>query len=86
MNTENLLKSEFGPAIATRITAVLRKEATKEEIREGMQEHADGEMKDILAVTDEPLASTDLKGSTYSSIFSAPDTLVIGDMVKVVAR
>jgi glyceraldehyde 3-phosphate dehydrogenase len=38
-----------------------------------------------LSVTDEPLVSTDLKGSTFSSIFSAMDTLVIENMVKVVA-
>ncbi len=33
-----------------------------------------GAMKGILSVTDEPLVSTDLKGSTFSSIFSAMDT------------
>jgi glyceraldehyde 3-phosphate dehydrogenase len=42
-------------------------------------------MKGILEVTDEALVSTDLKGSNASSIFSAMDTLVLGNMVKVVA-
>ena len=42
-------------------------------------------MKGILSVTDDPLVSTDLKGSTFSSIFSALDSLVIENMVKVVA-
>ena len=43
-------------------------------------------MKGILAYTDEPLVSSDLKGDPHSSIFSAIDTLVIGDdLVKVVA-
>jgi glyceraldehyde-3-phosphate dehydrogenase/erythrose-4-phosphate dehydrogenase len=37
-----------------------------------VKEYAEGEMKGILAVTDEPLVSTDLKGTTYSSVFSAP--------------
>jgi len=50
-----------------------------------MLEYANGAMKGILSVTDEPLVSTDLKGSTFSSIFSAMDTLVIENMVKVVA-
>jgi glyceraldehyde 3-phosphate dehydrogenase len=36
-------------------------------------------------VSDEPLVSMDLKGNSNSSIFSAMDTLVIGNMVKVVA-
>ena len=66
-------------------TANLNKEASKEQIREGMLEYANGAMKGILSVTDEPLVSTDLKGSTFSSIFSAMDTLVIENMVKVVA-
>jgi len=66
-------------------TAILNKEASKEQIREAMLEYANGSMKGILSVTDEPLVSTDLKGSTFSSIFSAMDTLVIENMVKVVA-
>jgi len=66
-------------------TANLNKEASKEQIREAMLEYSIGAMKGILSVTDEPLVSTDLKGSTFSSIFSAMDTLVIENMVKVVA-
>ena len=66
-------------------TATLDKEASKEGICEAMVEYARGPMKGILAVTDEPLVSSDLKGSTYSSIYSALDTLVLGNMVKVVA-
>ena len=46
---------------------------------------ANGPMQGILQVTDEALVSSDLKGNDYSSIFSAMDTLVMGNMVKVVA-
>ena len=66
-------------------TAILDKEATKEEVREAMLAAANGPMKDVLQVTDEPLVSSNLKGNEYSSIFSAMDTLVLGNMVKVVA-
>jgi glyceraldehyde 3-phosphate dehydrogenase len=66
-------------------TATLNKEATKEDIRSAMIEYARGPMEGILDVTDEPLVSTDLRGTTYSSVFSSMDTLVIGNMVKVVA-
>jgi len=66
-------------------TATLNKEATKEEIREAMLEYANGSMKGILDVTDEELVSTDLRGTEFSSVFSALDTLVIGNMIKVVA-
>lgn len=88
------LKGKFG-GMAFRIptptvsvvdfTAILNKEATKEDIRAAMLEYANGPMKGILDVTDEPLVSTDLRGTTFSSVFSAMDTLVIGNMVKVVA-
>jgi glyceraldehyde 3-phosphate dehydrogenase len=66
-------------------TATLNKEATADEIRAAMVEYANGPMKGILDVTDEALVSTDLRGTTYSSVFSAMDTIVIGNMVKVVA-
>lgn len=66
-------------------TAILDQEATKEQIRAAMLEYANGSMKGILRVTDEPLVSTDLRGSTFSSIFSAIDTITLGNLVKVVA-
>nr|MBI2903770.1 aldehyde dehydrogenase [Chloroflexota bacterium] len=66
-------------------TATLDKEPTKDEIRAAMLEYAAGPMKGILDVTDEPLVSMDLKGTNFSSVYSAMDTLVLGNMVKVVA-
>jgi glyceraldehyde 3-phosphate dehydrogenase len=66
-------------------TAILDKEATVEEIRAAMLEYANGRMKGILDVTDEQLVSTDFKGTTFSSVFSAVDTLVLGNLVKIVA-
>ncbi|MFN8413106.1 MAG: type I glyceraldehyde-3-phosphate dehydrogenase [Anaerolineales bacterium] len=66
-------------------TAILGKEASAEEIRAAMIEYANGPMKGYLDVTDEPLVSTDLRGTTFSSVFSAMDTIVMGNMVKVVA-
>ncbi|HEX9076276.1 MAG TPA: type I glyceraldehyde-3-phosphate dehydrogenase, partial [Anaerolineae bacterium] len=56
-------------------TAILNKEASKENIRAAMLEYAKGAMKGILDVTDEPLVSSDLRGTTFSSVFSAMDTL-----------
>jgi len=66
-------------------TAILNKEASAEEIRSAMLEYANGSMKGILDVTDEPLVSTDFRGTSFSSIFSAIDTLVLGNLIKVVA-
>ena len=67
-------------------TAVLEKDATVEEINAAMKEYADGRMKGILAYSEEPLVSSDLRGDSHSSIFSALETLVIGgNLAKVVA-
>lgn len=66
-------------------TAILNKEASADEIRAAMIEYSRGRMEGILDVTDEPLVSTDLRGTNFSSVYSAMDTLVIGNMVKVVA-
>jgi len=66
-------------------TAILKKEATPEEIRAAMLEYSRGSMEGILGVTDEPLVSTDLRGTTYSSVFSSLDTQVLGNLVKVIA-
>jgi hypothetical protein len=66
-------------------TAVLLKEASVAEINAAMKEYADGPMKGILRYSDEQLVSTDLRGDTHSSIFSAVDTITIGNMAKAVA-
>jgi glyceraldehyde 3-phosphate dehydrogenase (phosphorylating) len=43
-------------------------------------------LRDILAYTEEPLVSMDLKGDPHSAIVSGLDTLVVGgNMVKVIA-
>lgn len=66
-------------------TAVLNRDVTVEEINGAMKEYAEGPMKGILGYTEEPLVSSDLKGDPRSSIFSALDTLAIGNLVKVVS-
>jgi glyceraldehyde 3-phosphate dehydrogenase len=67
-------------------TALLTRNATVEEINTVMKEYAAGPMKGILAYTEEPLVSMDLKGNEHSSIFSGLDTLVIGgNLTKVIS-
>lgn len=67
-------------------TAVLTHNVTKDEVNAAMKEYADGAMKGILAYTEEPLVSMDLKGNSHSSIFSALDTMVVGgNLVKVIS-
>ena len=49
-------------------------EDQRRRINAAMQEASQGPLKGILQYTEEPLVSTDLKGNTHSSIFSAMDT------------
>lgn len=66
-------------------TAVLKKGPSPVEINAALKAAADGPLKGILEYSDEPLVSTDLKGNPHSSIFSAIDTIAIGNLVKVVS-
>ncbi|HVT13411.1 MAG TPA: type I glyceraldehyde-3-phosphate dehydrogenase [Fimbriimonadaceae bacterium] len=66
-------------------TALLKREASVEEINAAMKEYADGPMKHVLQYTEEKLVSTDLRGNPYSSIFSAVDTVGMGELVKIIA-
>jgi len=69
------------------ITAVLKKKVTVEQINDAFRQAAKTpRYKRILAVTDDPLVSTDIIGSTYSAIIEPNFTKVIdGDLVKVLA-
>lgn len=66
-------------------TAILNRDASPEEINAAMKAAADGPLKGILRYSDEELVSSDLVGDPHSSIFSAVDTIGMGNFVKVVA-
>ena len=69
------------------ITAVLKRNTTKEEINEIFKRAAaDPFYQGILTVTEEPLVSTDFKGNPHSSIVDLELTNVVGgNLVKIVA-
>jgi glyceraldehyde 3-phosphate dehydrogenase len=68
------------------LTATLSKPATVEDINAQMREAADGSLRGILAVSDEPLVSMDFLHDSHSSILDAPSTMMIGDRtVKVLS-
>ncbi|MCX6253179.1 MAG: type I glyceraldehyde-3-phosphate dehydrogenase [Bacteroidia bacterium] len=67
------------------LVAVLKKEATKEEINAAMKKAADGPMKGILEYTEDPIVSVDVIHTTASSIFDSLSTMVNGKMIKVLA-
>lgn len=68
------------------LVAVVEKPTTVEEVNAKLKEAAEGELKDILGYTEEPLVSTDFMQDPRSSIIDASMTKVIGgDLVKVLA-
>ncbi len=66
-------------------TAELEQEVTKDQVNSAFKTAAEGPLKGILAYSEEPLVSTDLRGDSHSSIVDGPLTSLIGNMVKVVA-
>ena len=67
-------------------TFILKRETTKEEVNDTIRKASQSPVfAGILAVTDDPLVSSDVIGSPYSSIVDLSLTSVIGNMVKVIA-
>ncbi|MCI0513986.1 type I glyceraldehyde-3-phosphate dehydrogenase [candidate division KSB1 bacterium] len=68
------------------VTFELEKAATAEEINKAIVAAAKGELKGILAASDEPLVSIDFNGNPNSSIVDLLSTKVIdGTLVKILA-
>jgi glyceraldehyde 3-phosphate dehydrogenase len=64
----------------------LSKEATETEINDALRAAANGRMKGVLKVVDDPVVSSDFIGDDHSSIVDAASTMVLGgNMAKVLA-
>ncbi|MCA1055407.1 type I glyceraldehyde-3-phosphate dehydrogenase [Rossellomorea aquimaris] len=68
------------------LVAELDKNVTAEEVNAAFKEAAEGDLKGVLAYSEEPLVSTDYNGSPASSTIDALSTMVMEDsMVKVIS-
>jgi len=67
------------------LVAQLSKKVSVEDVNNSLKEASETYLKGILSVCEEPLVSVDFNGSTFSSIVDALSTMVIDDMVKVIA-
>ena len=65
--------------------AIIKREATKDEINAAVRHAAEGPMRGILEYTEDPIVSADIIHSPYSSTFDGLSTMVSGNMVKVLA-
>ncbi|USR78650.1 type I glyceraldehyde-3-phosphate dehydrogenase [Arcanobacterium pinnipediorum] len=62
-----------------------KSDVTVEEINAAIKEAAEGELKGILAYSEEPLVSTDIVHDPHTSIFDAGLTKVIDGQVKIIS-
>ena len=68
------------------LVASLSQETTAEKVNQALKKAADGKMKGILGVCEEPLVSMDFNGNNLSSIVDASLTTAMdGNMVKVIS-
>ncbi len=68
------------------LTFLLNKKTTVEEINQVLKEASEGHLKGIMAVTSEPIVSSDIVGRSESAIVDLGLTQVVdGDMVKIFA-
>ncbi len=69
----------------TDLSFVATKEVTVEAINAAVKEAAEGELKGVLAYTEDPIVVSDIQGDPHSSIFDASYTKVIGNLVKILS-
>lgn len=68
------------------ITFLLKNKVTVDSVNQALTEAAEGSLKGILAVTEEPIVSSDIAGRTESAVVDLSLTQVIdGDLVKIFA-
>jgi len=70
----------------TDLVAEISKDVTAEEVNAALKEAAEGELKGILAFSDEPIVLADIVGDSHSSIIDGLSTMVTGgNLLKVVS-
>jgi len=72
-------------SIVDLVVTINKSGVTAEDVNEAVKEASEGSLSGILGYNDAPLVSTDFNGNQLSSIFDAPTTYVINDMVKVLS-
>jgi glyceraldehyde 3-phosphate dehydrogenase len=67
------------------LVAILKKEATAEEINAALKKAANGKLKGVLGYSEEPLVSSDIVHNNNSAIIDGQLTMTIGNLAKVFA-
>jgi glyceraldehyde 3-phosphate dehydrogenase len=68
------------------LTALLKRDVTKDEVNQAVKTAAEGPLKGIIQYSTDPLVSTDIIGNSHSCIFTSDWTQVMqGNLVKTIA-
>ncbi|MFI6445201.1 type I glyceraldehyde-3-phosphate dehydrogenase [Kitasatospora sp. NPDC050543] len=67
----------------TDLVVTLEREVTVEEVNAAFQKASEGSLKGILEYTEDPIVSSDIVNSPYSTIFDSLMTMAQGNQVKV---
>lgn len=65
------------------VTAILKREASAEEINSALRSAAEGPLKGIIEYSTDPLVSKDIVGNPHSAIVDSEMTKAIGKMAKI---
>lgn len=65
------------------VTAILKREASAEEINSALQSAAEGPLKGVVEYSTDPLVSRDIVGNPHSAIVDSEMTKAMGKMAKV---
>ncbi|BFV56820.1 glyceraldehyde 3-phosphate dehydrogenase [Kitasatospora gansuensis] len=67
----------------TDLVVTLEREVTVEEVNAAFQKASEGSLKGILQYTEDPIVSSDIVNSPFSTIFDSLMTMVQGNQVKI---
>jgi glyceraldehyde 3-phosphate dehydrogenase len=59
------------------------REVTAEEVNDAFREAANGELRDIMLYSEDPIVSSDIIGNPASCVFDSPLTMASGQNVKI---
>ena len=68
------------------LTVKLAKDVSVEDVNAAMKKASEGRMKGILGYSEDPIVSSDIKGTSFSSVYDSLLTMKIGNgFVKVLS-
>ncbi len=67
------------------LTVRLSKSASRDDVNNAFRSASQGYLKGVMAVTEEPVVSVDFNGDRHSATVDLSETIVLGELVKVLA-